>query len=567
MGERERQAVRARLERSKLEERRSEIYQRQEQRELQESGRHAARHDQEKAYVAARKQEAEQRAAEDALRHAEERAKVLTREKELHERQAAREEELLRLERVRTAERERLATLRDEEEQSRRLARSQVEREREKQRAAEEQTRRKARDAQASMVQTARQDDQNKQLSQRVAVERQRSAARMEALQVGADERIVIGISGVSRSGKGWVSKALLQAIEATGKKATIVGQDQFWLGTCAVRVRGQSRTSEEEPQCTDHEGFARAIQENANTHEVVIAEGSQLLHTSQVTTLLNHIFMLELGRDEARRRRTQSRDDRLNPKPIKPQDFDDLLWPAHERYTRDKVAPLCERVVQLESPASAGQRDELVRRIMHAAGLVKQADGMSSIHASGRGSSGRNSVSYDDAEEDSLESEEYETQVRGPIVRDLPPRRLAANSTHDYHSSEWDRSSPSPQQRRSYRSHVRGLRLESERERGEAVSPDTTPRRSEPRSRRLQAADAPSPRHSKPRSRRLRAVCGTLLAPICFLLRLLLVFVLIVCRFPQRILSRCRARTASRPTIQKTDKLHTSNKTVRSLR
>lgn len=188
-------------------------------------------------------------------------------------------------------------------------------------------------------------------------------------------ERIVIGISGVTRSGKGWVSKGLLQAIGATGKKATTVVQEDFWFQACQVNVRGQTRTSEEEPECTNHEKFAAAIKESSNTYDVVIAEGNQLLYNQQIVAMLDHIFLIELGREEARRCRTQPRDATLNPNPLKLEDFDDLLWPAHERYMKDKVAPLGARVVQLQSPANTAQRDELVHRIMQAAGLMKQED------------------------------------------------------------------------------------------------------------------------------------------------------------------------------------------------
>merc|ERR1712232_854768 len=158
----------------------------------------------------------------------------------------------------------------------------------------------------------------------------------------------------------------------AMGKKASVIGQDTFWFQSCQVSVRGQSRTSSEEPECTNHESFAAAIRETVMTHDVVIAEGAQLVQHAEVTALLNHIVLLDLDRDEARRRRTQPRDATLNPNPLKVEDFDDLLWPAHQRYMKESVAPLGTRVVQLQSPLNATQRDELVHRIMCAAGLAK---------------------------------------------------------------------------------------------------------------------------------------------------------------------------------------------------
>lgn len=176
------------------------------------------------------------------------------------------------------------------------------------------------------------------------------------------------------------VSKELLRAVESAGKKATIIGQETFWFQASQVQVRGQIRTSEEEPECTNHEKFAEVIRGNTNMHDIVIAEGAHLVHHPQVTALLNHIFLLELDKDEARRRRIQPRDDKLNPKPLKPEDFDDLLWPVHERYMKEKVAPLRSplqgRVVQLQSPTNAPQRDEIVQRIMQTLGLPQEPEG-----------------------------------------------------------------------------------------------------------------------------------------------------------------------------------------------
>ena len=76
----------------------------------------------------------------------------------------------------------------------------------------------------------------------------------------------------------------------------------------------------------------------------------------------LNQIFLIQLDQDEARRRRTQPQ-----PNFMSKADFDDFVWPAHESYMRDNLAPLLNdaRVVKLQSPTNTGHRDALVRRIM----------------------------------------------------------------------------------------------------------------------------------------------------------------------------------------------------------
>jgi len=187
----------------------------------------------------------------------------------------------------------------------------------------------------------------------------------------GKKEKAVIGITGVSRCGKGWVTHGLTAAIDKANKAGDFVGQEEFWLQACQVNVRGQTRTSEDEPGCTNNEGFAEAIKAKKAEKDIIIAEGFQLLQDDRVTALLDSIFLIELDQDEARKRRTQPRDAKLNPNPLKPEDFDDLLWPAHERYMKEKVTPLGQRVIKLRSPTNQTECDALVHQILHDAGVM----------------------------------------------------------------------------------------------------------------------------------------------------------------------------------------------------
>jgi len=93
-------------------------------------------------------------------------------------------------------------------------------------------------------------------------------------------------------------------------------------------------------------------------------------LHSDQVAALLGCVFFLGLDKDEARRRRTQPRDSKLNPNPLKPEDFDDLLWPAYERYCHDRIEPLKSRIYELPSPESSSVKEDIVEFIMDASEL-----------------------------------------------------------------------------------------------------------------------------------------------------------------------------------------------------
>lgn len=193
---------------------------------------------------------------------------------------------------------------------------------------------------------------------------------------LAAKTATVIGITGVSRSGKGWVSKALAQEIRtqfSTQQKSfAIVGQDAHWEKFVTVNVGGKKpiRPSQESPDSTDWPGFTTAIRQAAASHDVVLAEGFQLLHSPQIVAMLDFIFYIELSEAEAKKRRTAPYDKDKNPNPVSEHDFRWLLWPEHLKYVKEKVDPLIAegRVVKLPSPNSEAERDVLVRKILAAA-------------------------------------------------------------------------------------------------------------------------------------------------------------------------------------------------------
>ena len=41
--------------------------------------------------------------------------------------------------------------------------------------------------------------------------------------------------------------------------------------------------------------------------------------------------------------------------------DWDDLVWPAHERYVAHSLAPLASRITTVTSPKNVGERDAIV--------------------------------------------------------------------------------------------------------------------------------------------------------------------------------------------------------------
>ena len=193
-------------------------------------------------------------------------------------------------------------------------------------------------------------------------------------------------------------------ALESQGRSVTVVGQDDYWRRAVEGTVgHAGKRMSEEEPECTDHAAFSEAIrtaaQERAPTHAsthasihpsifthrhtcicapasraesggVVVAEGFQLVHSPHVAAQLDAIFEIEMGREEARRRRCQPQDYVKNPNPMGSADWDDLVWPAHVRYVESSLAPLAARVRKVQFPQSDGDVEAIVQTIARELGL-----------------------------------------------------------------------------------------------------------------------------------------------------------------------------------------------------
>mmetsp|Transcript_38843 Transcript_38843/g.58601 ORF Transcript_38843/g.58601 Transcript_38843/m.58601 type:complete len:213 (+) Transcript_38843:99-737(+) len=153
---------------------------------------------------------------------------------------------------------------------------------------------------------------------------------------------VVIGISGCTRSGKSTLAKEL-----ALHYKGEHLSQDSFFMRPIKIDLpppHGSMRSAEE-PECTNWDRFAGAIQElKKKPGSYVIVEGYQLLHSPQVVEQLDHIFHLDIGQEECIRRRSAPKSEH-NCHPIPVWKCRLLVWPAHERYVANSVEALGPRV------------------------------------------------------------------------------------------------------------------------------------------------------------------------------------------------------------------------------
>lgn len=121
-----------------------------------------------------------------------------------------------------------------------------------------------------------------------------------------------------------------------------------------------------EEPECTDHVAFAKAIEHAIQTvksnnlplnRRVVIAEGYQLLYAEAVRKLLSFpVILLELSRQECITRRSQRRSS-LNRDPLSVREIKRIVWPAHLRYLQTSIDTLSQGAVhRFPSPSTHEQ-------------------------------------------------------------------------------------------------------------------------------------------------------------------------------------------------------------------
>lgn len=139
----------------------------------------------------------------------------------------------------------------------------------------------------------------------------------------------------------------------------------------------GRVVSSEEEPECTDHAGFAARIRQVTSTGPIVVAEGYQLLHDPQVGRLLTHVWLLEINKQQCHDRRSST--SRYNPNLMSRARCEEVVWPAYQRYLATCVQSFrgcILRRVQALDPLNQAQIGALVHEICSqiGAGLVTKS-------------------------------------------------------------------------------------------------------------------------------------------------------------------------------------------------
>ena len=146
---------------------------------------------------------------------------------------------------------------------------------------------------------------------------------------------IVIGISGATRSGKGTLSRKLLNELGGA-TMCTNLCQDSCFDTSV---IYGELKGNWEDPRALNHDAFLGRVQEaikkakipqepESDSHSVhyVILEGFLLFHDERIVQLLDHVFWLELSKDVCHSRR-------MSTKRVPEDYFQRYLWPGYQTY------------------------------------------------------------------------------------------------------------------------------------------------------------------------------------------------------------------------------------------
>ena len=107
---------------------------------------------------------------------------------------------------------------------------------------------------------------------------------------------MIIGIGGVSRSGKTSLARRLARHFRKQGLAPVILHQDDFAFPEEAIpKTRG--KVDWEHPESIDFERFRQAITTHSNTADVVIAEGLMALYDGLCNALFDKCFFVQISK------------------------------------------------------------------------------------------------------------------------------------------------------------------------------------------------------------------------------------------------------------------------------
>jgi nicotinamide/nicotinate riboside kinase len=107
---------------------------------------------------------------------------------------------------------------------------------------------------------------------------------------------MIIGIGGVSRSGKSTLANLLVTYFRKNGKKAIIFHQDDFVFPETKI-PKIKNKTDWESPQSIDFQLYREVLELFQGRFDVVIAEGLFAFYDDAINELYDHKFLVKISK------------------------------------------------------------------------------------------------------------------------------------------------------------------------------------------------------------------------------------------------------------------------------
>lgn len=167
----------------------------------------------------------------------------------------------------------------------------------------------------------------------------------------------VIGIGGISRSGKSFLAEALCREISRLkGSSCRILHQDEFTRAEQNLPViRGH--IDWEIPSSIDFDRLKSEIESHRNKFAFIIVEGLLVFADPDLNQLFNKRLFIDLEKDEFAVRKKE--DLRWGPEPDW---YIEHIWNAHKHYGQLPIASECLRI----NGNDAFQMGKITEYILH---------------------------------------------------------------------------------------------------------------------------------------------------------------------------------------------------------
>ena len=108
----------------------------------------------------------------------------------------------------------------------------------------------------------------------------------------------IIGIGGVSRSGKSFLAKGIGDFCSGSGLRVQTLDQDDFVFHGSKIPIIN-NHVDWECPESIDFVSFKQAISESLKVNDVTIAEGLMVFWDPEILTLFDYKIFIKLPREE----------------------------------------------------------------------------------------------------------------------------------------------------------------------------------------------------------------------------------------------------------------------------